>query len=265
MRWVLLILLLAAVGGLIIYLTYPEPEAEKVSAEKVSSETFDNYDDPIAVLEESLRRYDKEVTTGYRTMFHKQERIAGRLHNPEEILVYFREKPFSVYFQWLKGMGQAERALYVAGENDGQMLARPYGFWRRKIAGDVVSRDPEGADARKAGRYSLKDFGIKKGTERTLAAWKKARDKGILHVKYRGLFKVEDLDNRLCYSYVRACDPPEEDGLTELTIYIDKETWLQTGSVLRGKDGLIASYLFRDLKLNPRFKPDQFTRKALTP
>jgi outer membrane lipoprotein-sorting protein len=47
-------------------------------------------------------------------------------------------------------------------------------------------------------------------------------------------------------------------------MYVDKETWLQVGSVLKGEEGqLIGEYFFRDVKLNPRFKPGTFTRDAL--
>ena len=32
----------------------------------------------------------------------------------------------------------------------------------------VVSRDPEGADAKQSGRYSVKDFGVQKAAQRWL-------------------------------------------------------------------------------------------------
>ncbi len=57
---------------------------------------------------------------------------------------------------------------------------------------------------------------------------------------------------------------PEEDGITESTFYFDTETWLMTGSILRGEEGkLIATYYFTDIKLNPEFSEDQFARKSL--
>ena len=78
---------------------------------------------------------------------------------------------------------------------------------------------------------------------------------------------MKEAGDRVCYTLRRDQYPkPEEDGVTELTIYIDKETYLQVGAVLKGEGGkLIASYYFRDIKLNPEFKADQFTRAALTP
>jgi hypothetical protein len=57
---------------------------------------------------------------------------------------------------------------------------------------------------------------------------------------------------------------PENDGVTESTLYIDKDMWLQVGSVVRGEDGkLIGEYYFFDIQLNPKFGEQQFRREAL--
>jgi hypothetical protein len=222
--------------------------------------------DPIAFLEKCLDKYDREVK-GYNLIMDKQESIGGRLQKPEEIKVFFREHPFSVSMQWLKGARKAERALYVAGENDGMMLARPNGFIARKVAGDIVERDPEGSEAKQSGRYPITQFGLKNGTRRTLAGWIMARKRHALHVEYQGVHRVEELGNRECYKLHRYnYDRPESGGVTDLTLYIDKETLLQVGSILKGEGGkLIGRYLFRDIHLNPDFKNDQFTKSALIP
>jgi outer membrane lipoprotein-sorting protein len=79
------------------------------------------------------------------------------------------------------------------------------------------------------------------------------------------VYKVPELGDRTCYKFVRTpYTPHEDDDLNELTLYIDTETWLQVGSVLKNERGeLIAEYWFRDVNLNPEFDDDQFTRKAL--
>jgi hypothetical protein len=201
---------------------------------------------------------------------YKQERIGGRLQDPENIQVYFKEKPFSVYFQWINGARLAERALYVKGENDDKALARPAKPLYRLLRGDVVEFDVDGAEARRSGRYTLSEFGLKKGTERTLAAWKKARQKNNLHVEYEGIHKVEELNDRRCYKFHARYDKPSDDVVTELTIYIDEKTLLQVGSILEREakkkaDRLVATYFFRDIKLNPKFKEGQFKPGALKP
>ncbi len=222
-------------------------------------------DDPIAFLEACRLRYDREVKS-YTVVMDKQERIDGRLHPREVIQVAFREKPFAAYLQWKEGARRAERALYVEGENGGKMLARPATRLLR-LAGDVVARDVDGDDARQSGRIPLSEFGLKNGLVRTLTRWVEAKKQNALHVEYLGVRDVKEVGGRPCYVLRRTrYAQPEEDGITELTIDIDQETWLQTGAVLRGEgDKLIASYYFRDVRLNAEIKPGQFRREALRP
>lgn len=224
-------------------------------------------EDPVAFLENCLRRYKREVK-GYTCIFEKRERIGGlhgKLHDKEIIDVVFRENPFGVLFRWIEGARKAERALYVEGENNGKMLARPSGF-ANKLA-PIVERDVDGEDARQSGRYTLKDFGMYHGCARTLATWRAARADNALKVDYLGEKKVKEVGDRLCY-VLRRVDfkKPEEEGVRELTIYIDKDNWLQVGSLLKGEDGkFIAEYYFRDIRLNPELKPEQLSRAALVP
>src|SRR5262249_51179778 len=99
----------------------------------------------------------------------------------------------------------------------------------------------------------------------TLAAWKKARQKKTLHVEYEGTHTVKELNDRRCYKFHARYDQPSDDGLTELTIYIDEQTLLQVGSILKTGNKLVATYFFRDIKLNPKFKEGQFKPSALKP
>lgn len=217
--------------------------------------------DPIAFLETCIRRYDRQVK-GYTATLSKQERLDGRLQGTEVIAVAFREEPFSVLLKWKRGARRAAATLYVKGENRDQLLVRPAGIL--SVAGIVV-RDPNGRDAKKAGRYPLTEFGIKIGMQRTLASWKKARKDKALHIEYRGVRKIKEAGGRPCWVLKRTgYARPSEDGITELTLFIDKETWLQVGTLLKGKAGkTIGSYFFRDIHINPDFPPGTFSREAL--
>ena len=106
--------------------------------------------DPIAFLENCVRRYDHDVQS-YKLRFYKKERIDGKLNGAEEIDVCFKDKPHSVLFFWVEGARKAKAALYVEGENDGKLLVLPKGTLAAKFAG-IVKRDPEGDDAKKSGR-----------------------------------------------------------------------------------------------------------------
>jgi hypothetical protein len=219
--------------------------------------------DVVAFLEKCVQRYEQQGIHGYSVILHKQERIGGILQPSEDIECYYREQPYSVFMHWLRGQRKAESSLYVEGENGGKMLAKPAGL--AGVFVKVVERDVDGEDARQSGRYTMKEFGLKAAIQKTYRDWKAAKEKGTLRVQYLGVRKVREAGDRLCYVLRRTCTVPEEDGVTDVTIYIDKENWLQVGSVLKGEDGkLIGEYMFRDLRINPEFKPNQFQRSALT-
>jgi len=222
--------------------------------------------DPVAFMEKCLDRYNKEVKA-YDCIMSKQERVDGRLHPEEIIQAYFKEQPFSVFMRWLKGADRAKCALYVKGENAGKVLVLPAlaPAWAARFS--IVSKDPDGAEAKQSGRYLITEFGIKIGMVRTLTSWVKARANHALHIEYLGVYRVAKAGERRCYKLRRhPYAHPEEDGITDLTLYIDCETWLQVGSELRGAGGeLIGEYYFRDIHLNPKVAPNQFTRGALTP
>ena len=214
---------------------------------------------PLEFLEITLKHYERTVDS-YRMVFLKQERIDGKLHPPEKVICCFREKPFSAYMQWVEGARLALKSLYVKGENDDKLLGLPnVPFF------PITPRPVDGWDAKKSGRYFMNDFGFYKATQRTIASMRKAQAADKLHVRFEGMVRVEKLDNRLCYKLVRMpYDPPEEDQINELVLYVDQETLLQTGSVLRDVNNqLIAEYFFRDIEINPVFDEKQFTREAL--
>ena len=89
--------------------------------------------DPIGFLRATLLRYRREVH-GYRVVLQKQERLNGKVGPVETLDVCFREEPFSALLKWRgPSVGMADRVLYVAGANDGQILARGkllHGFYR---------------------------------------------------------------------------------------------------------------------------------------
>jgi len=225
--------------------------------------------DPVAFLEKCLIRYNRDVK-GYRLTMQKQERIQGKLNKPEIIEVHYKHGPapdgHSVFLRWREGARLAARVLYVDGENKGadgrsKMIVKPTGLGSLF----TVERDPEGEDARKSGRYTLKEFGLKMGLQRTLGYCEAAQKEGALHVEYLGRKKTKETGNRECFVLKRTrYARPEGDGITEQTLYVDTENWLLVGTILRGADGeLIGEYFFRDIQLNPQFNKGQFTPSAV--
>jgi Protein of unknown function (DUF1571) len=233
-------------------------DPRQASTELVGKERLPS-GEPIAFLEKCLERYDREVK-GYTLTLRKQERVGGVLHPLERIEVAYKDDPPSVFFKWLEGARKALRVLWIKGANEDRMLVLP----TLKILG-VVSRTLDSPDAKASGRYTIDQFGLRKGMERVLRSWKKVRAEKNLTLEYLGVHRVPETGNRPCYKLQAHYARPEGDGVTDVTVYVDKETLLQVGSVLHGEKGqLIAEYFFRDIRINPTFPPDQFTRAALT-
>ncbi len=221
---------------------------------------------PPLFLEMCLERYRQEVKS-YSTKLIKHERVAGKMEAPERIEILFREQPFSVYMNWLEGgVGgiPPQKVLYVKGENNNKLLARgrkPIAYW----AG-VFEKEIHSDEVKKTGRYTIDDFGIYLGTKRSLESMRAAEARGKLTIRYEGEFRVPEVNDRICYKFVRTpYDPPEElEGLNEYTLFVDKENWLQVGSILKDVHGkMIASYYFSDLKINPPLKTVQFTKAGI--
>ncbi len=218
---------------------------------------------PLHFLERCLAWYDRQDIQGYTLLMEKQERLGGNLEPKEVIDVCFRAQPYSVLMRWRSGAREVSSVLYVEGENEGNMLVHPAGFAGEFIR--VLPVNPEGKRARRATLYSIKDFGLRNTLVRTLDGWKEAAAKGTLHLEYRGLREIPELGNRPCYE-LRQTQAADDDGVTEVTIYIDRDTWFQVGTILKGKNGeLFGRYLYRDIHLNPTFAPEQFTSASLTP
>jgi hypothetical protein len=217
--------------------------------------------DPIAFLKECIRRYNQDIK-GYTATLQKQETIDGHLERREIIDVAFREDPFGVLMHWKEGARRAAALLYVKGENDNKILIRPSGIL--SVAG-IVARDLNSSDAKKGGRYPLSEFGIKIGMQRTLASWEKAKKENALHVEFLGVQRNEETGNRPCWILRRSrYAHVEDEGILELTTYIDRENWLQVGTVLKGEGGKrIGEYFFRDIHINPEFPRGTFTRASL--
>ncbi len=212
---------------------------------------------PVEFLQASLDKYDRDVK-GYRLLFLKQERVKDKLRNPEEIVIHFREEPFSVHFKWLKGVELATATLYVKGENNDKLIVRPV------FLGFLMHYDVNSLSAKATSRFPITQFGFRQAAKNTLNSVYDAQKRDKLHLKYDGIKLLKQVD-RLCYVLIRdPYDPPEDDGIAKMTIYIDMESLLHVGYELRDSKGeTIADYYFRDIELNPTFNEKQFTNKGL--
>jgi Protein of unknown function (DUF1571) len=223
-------------------------------------------DDPVAAVARSMGKYRAEVE-GYSCTLLKRERIDGELRPAEAIACDFREAPFAVLMRWVEGKGRAAAMLYAAGENGDQLLIVPTNqtlqSGLRLLGRNYGKRSLTGEDARSASRYPANRFGIYHGSARVYDTWRAAQDADALRVEYLGVAPVSELNGRPCHVLRRTCVVPEEDGLTQVTVYFDADSLFQVGAVLWAGGDLIGSYFFRDLRLNPKFDGGHFSADRL--
>lgn len=223
-------------------------------------------DDPVGALAVSLDKY--KAVEGYTCTVRMQERIAGKVRGWETIACDFQEAPFAVLMRWTAGATRADAMLYMAGQNDDQLLIVPAGDFAKKAVRTLTGRPYAkrtltSPDAKSGSRYAANEFGMAHGTRRVYTAWQAAEQRRTLKTEYLGLVPVSELGDKKCHVLRRTCDPPEEEGLTSVTVMFDPDTLLQVGSVLKAGDELIGSYYFKDVVLNPKFEKTHFAADRL--
>lgn len=239
--------------------TPDQPTAISTASERPFAELC--RDDAVAALAKSLHKYRTGVD-GYTCTFIKRERINGKLRDREVIRCEFRESPFSVRMEWLEGAGRAKIMLYPAGDRTDQLAVVPSNELARKIV-PVATKNLSNDEVRSAARYPVNEFGLSNGTLRLHRVWQAAKEKGQLRTRYDGIKPVDELNGRPSHVLHRDCLSPEEEGLTEVTVFFDAETLLQSGVILKAGDDLIGYYYFRDLTLNPKFGDGHFSIERL--
>jgi len=83
--------------------------------------------DPEEWLVEAEAAYDN--VTSYTAVFHKQQRIAGKLLPKETILLKYN-KPSSLYMRWIRSPYKGSELLYVPGWNENRVMAHRGGLLR---------------------------------------------------------------------------------------------------------------------------------------
>lgn len=259
--------------------------------------------DPVAMYEQCLARYQREVRGGLAVTLVKKERVRGEPQPPkepveEEIELAVRgdipdadgRHCVEVLMRWKSGHRtdlfgtRIDATLYSEQPGDAGTGGRVI-VWRPKarLTPATVPLAPTDELARRQSRFCIRDAGIYRGMLRTYTAWKQRKEAGTLDVKYLGKQAVPQTGGRVCHVVERTCQaaeadafelggPPvtdprviEREGFVRVRTMIDAETWMQVGTELYRPDGnLLASYYFRDPNTRPAFAPGTFTRAGLT-
>ena len=82
--------------------------------------------DPEAWLQEAEKA--SYCVTNYTALFHKQQRVNGKLQPEETIELKFRQ-PFSLYLKWITAPYKGSELLYVQGWNENRARVHANGFF----------------------------------------------------------------------------------------------------------------------------------------
>lgn len=195
----------------------------------------------------------------YTCNFVKQERIGGRLRDPEHIDVKFLSEPFSVSMRWTENPPLADRMIYVEDRYDGQMLVRPTGLLGSIVG--TVTRDPEGDEVKRNTLRPVTMFGFVNAMENLLEVYEQAREAGELREEFGGYAQI---DGRETVKLIRYLPPSDEYPAYRTDVYIDLEYLVPICIEGRNWDNELSSrYLYTDVQFNVGLTPDDFQPRTL--
>ncbi len=201
-------------------------------------------DDAILGLLEQMQSSYAQVND-YQAIFHKQERVEGKLLPEETILLKFR-KPLKIYMGWIGQPLKGTEALYVQGMNDNKLIAHRGGF----LGMFTLSLDPKGPTAMEGNRHPITSVGFGFIIEQL----KCDLDKALPHGEFQIVRMCEEAFKGRPATVVEARFAPREGRkyyASRMVIHIDRELQLPVGNAFYDeKDVLFERYYFTDVKLN---------------
>ena len=147
--------------------------------------------DPEKWLVEAEAAYDR--VESYTAIFHKQQRIAGKLFGEENIFLKFRKKPYSLYMKWVTEPHKGSELLYIAGWNKGRIRAHRGGFF----SFIVRNLDPNDPQLMKNNLRPVTGMGAGFLLQTVAINMRKAIKAGVLTFTDRGKEKVYGRDTQV--------------------------------------------------------------------
>ena len=210
--------------------------------------------DQLAFLQK-VQQKCQETVTDYDGTFFKQERIEGKLRDPEAAHMKWRNKPFSVYMKYTQG-DKGREVIYVDGQNDNQIVAHPGGALGGLIQ---VKVDPLSERAMKDNLRPITMAGIINMMNSIVPQFELAQKNGDLKVQYLGKMEI---GGRKTYAIKRVLPQKDPYPCKELVMFIDVEALIPVGADSYGWDGqLWSKYRYTDFKLNTGLKDEDFDPK----
>ena len=206
-------------------------------------------------LEEIFRRAEQVLAgvDNYTAVFHKQERVNGKLLPAETVALKFK-KPFKVYMKWIAEPHKGRETLFVEGANENRLKGHEGGLLRVV----TVNLDPDGARAMKGNRHAITESGLEKLVAKLASNVRLGRTNGELEVRDGG---EETVYGRKT-TRLEGVFPKERAGTYychRAVVNIDAELKLPIKvQIFDAADQLVEMYGYEDLRLNPGLTEKDF-------
>ena len=184
----------------------------------------------------------------YRAIFHKQERVEGKLTEEETVLFKF-ERPFKVYMKWVKSPYKGRELLYVEGWNNNRMMVRDSG-----ITGMItVNLDPKGSLAMKGNRRPITDSGLdhlRRGIKDKELEFKKVGEEAVYRRRTQRVEILSPRNEAKDYYCYRAT----------LNLDLEKKVPIKV-QIYNWENNLVEDYAYEDLRFNVGLSDADFSPK----
>ena len=191
----------------------------------------------------------------YVGVFHKQERICGKLNEGENALFKF-QKPFKVYMKFIDGPSTGTEALYVEGSYDNKLLVRRGGI----LEFITFSVDPRGSLAMSRNRHPVTELGF----GFLLAEFRRNMEPAIRCGELEIIRLTDETFNGRPATVVEGrflSHGGRKYYCARFIIHIDKELFLPVGDLFYNEKGeMFENYVFTDVKLNVGLTANDFSR-----
>ncbi|HEX4128735.1 MAG TPA: DUF1571 domain-containing protein [Pirellulales bacterium] len=200
-------------------------------------------------------------TPAVEAVFHKRERLAGVLEEPNVIQLKVRRQPMAVYMRW-DAPDQGREAIWREDAGDGQIHVRPGGWKGRLIP--VVKVDPLGARATAGSRRPINTTGPWHFTSRLVALVQAERD---ANPGPRVTLDEVTLHGQPCRRFTLVHAVRQSGGAFQRAVlYFELDRQLPIGFELyawpadagSSEPQLEESYAFQNLELKPRLEDADF-------
>lgn len=216
----------------------------------------------LQVLQKVDARLDR--VTGYTATFRKQERVKGKLLDPQQMEMKIRHRPFAIYLKF-REPDPGKEAIYAEGHHDNKVVVHNAGWSRALLPRLPLS--PDHPIAMAGNRHPITDAGLANLVKRLVKFRKMDLDDADA-VTILDRVKGPDGKERLRSVHTHSEQRPER-PFARVEVFYEPESFLPTEIVsydwpAKGETGplkLAERYIYEDVKLDAALSAIDFDIK----